>query len=66
MLIYVMINGTRSEVLLCLFLKSSKTNASVELLAFFLVRYLWSKLICSLTSVFLCVFRRGISVGCTV
>lgn len=40
MLIYVMINGTRSEVLLCLFLKGSNTNANVEFLTFFLLRYL--------------------------
>ena len=40
MLIYVMINGTRSEVLLYLFLNGSNTNANVEFLTFFLLRYL--------------------------
>jgi len=40
MLIYVMINGTRSEVLLCLFLKRLNTNVNVEFLTFFLVGYL--------------------------
>ena len=59
MLIHVMISGTRSEAFFCLFLKRSNTNTSGDFLAFFLVRCLCSKLICSLTSVFLCVFQEG-------
>ena len=54
-----MINGTRSEAFFGLFLKRSNTNTSGDFLAFFLVRCLCSKLICSLTSVFLCVFLGG-------